>query len=156
MNQDEFKAKERERHRLYRLTHQSKIKAYRKKRYAEHKEEEKQYREEHKEEHVIYCRKWNETHRENRQQSGKKYYLENKEKLSLYQQNYKIKHPEVRKAHQIANQYCKIGDCCELCPEDDVRTENLVKHHPDYDFPEMFITCCQSCHLWIHKHEVEI
>lgn len=153
-NTDEFKEKERIRHKLYRLTHKKQIKTYRKKYYVEHREEEKTYREQHKEEHNKYCREWNKTHKENRKKSGKKYYSENKEKLNQYRREYYIKHPEVIKAHWLAHDNIQTGKYCELCPEDDVHIENLIKHHPDYNYPLITVTCCQSCHLWVHKRSV--
>lgn len=44
-------------------------------------------------------------------------------------------------AHQIASKL-PLGSCCELCDS----ILNLARHHPDYDFPEIFVTVCRSCH----------
>ena len=30
-------------------------------------------------------------------------------------------------------------------------TQNLKRHHPDYDYPDIFVTCCSSCHAHIHQ-----
>jgi hypothetical protein len=38
---------------------------------------------------------------------------------------------------------------CELCPS----IENLLGHHPDYDYPTIVVTCCKSCHRNIHKND---
>lgn len=39
---------------------------------------------------------------------------------------------------------------CELCPDDDKRVA-VVRHHPDYDHPELFVSCCQSCHMFVER-----
>lgn len=36
---------------------------------------------------------------------------------------------------------------CEFCDS----SENLMAHHPDYDYPKIIVTCCASCHNYIHK-----
>ena len=39
---------------------------------------------------------------------------------------------------------------CELCPEDDKRTDKLQRHHPDYDYPTIYVTVCPQCQKAIH------
>lgn len=39
---------------------------------------------------------------------------------------------------------------CELCPENDKRTEKLEHHHPDYAYPFIYVTVCPKCHRWIN------
>ena len=39
---------------------------------------------------------------------------------------------------------------CELCPEDD-KQPATQRHHPDYDFPAIFVSCCGSCHNYVEK-----
>lgn len=45
-----------------------------------------------------------------------------------------------------------MGSICELCPEDDVTTEGLQRHHPDYAYPEIFVTVCPSCHKYAERN----
>ena len=40
-----------------------------------------------------------------------------------------------------------LAECCEFCGD----RENLMRHHPDYNEPLIFVTCCASCHRWIHE-----
>lgn len=50
--------------------------------------------------------------------------------------------------------FIPLGSECELCPEDDVKTEDLERHHPDYSYPEIFVTCCSQCHKWLRIHKI--
>lgn len=135
MSQDEFRTKERERHRLYRLTHQEQIKAYRKKRYAEHREEEKEYRL---------------THPEIYRKGRAKWKLANKPKIRELWNNYAKRNRLKQNARLKSKRNISLGKECELCPEGDKRTENLERHHPDYDYPLIIVTICQECHNWIN------
>lgn len=58
----------------------------------------------------------------------------NRSKVKRFAQNYALHNLPLEKE-------------CEFCGE----TENLHRHHPDYDFPEIIVTCCGSCHLFIHR-----
>ena len=44
-----------------------------------------------------------------------------------------------------------LADKCELCPENDKRTENLQHGHIDYDYPKIYLTVCGSCNIWMDK-----
>ena len=39
-----------------------------------------------------------------------------------------------------------LATTCEFCGE----TDRLLHHHPDYEYPELYVTCCSVCHRWIH------
>jgi hypothetical protein len=56
-----------------------------------------------------------------------------------------VQRPEVLKAHNESQKF-PLGLKCELCPEGEERTNDLEKHHPDYNYPEIFVTVCSICH----------
>jgi hypothetical protein len=93
-----------------------------------------------------------------REISGKRkeyYRLRDKERAKNgISKQYRSKNPEKMYAHVIANRF-KIGEECELCPEDDVIREKLTRHHPDYDYLEIFVTLCHSCHYFADKARKE-
>lgn len=62
--------------------------------------------------------------------------------------------PEKYNAHKKCNRI-PIKDECELCPDDDKRTKNLERHHPDYSEPTFFVTICNEHHKWIHHKDVD-
>jgi len=80
-------------------------------------------------------KRWRETHRE-------QYNKSNREGNKKYRQN----HPEKIKANHNASRDIPLGSECELCPEDDIRTEKLERHHPDYNEPLIIVTVCKECH----------
>jgi hypothetical protein len=43
-----------------------------------------------------------------------------------------------------------LAEFCEVCPEDDKR-KATQRHHPDYAYPDIFVSCCASCHNYIDK-----
>jgi len=64
----------------------------------------------------------------------------------------------IRKIQSKVNRCPKdypLKDKCELCPAEDVATENLVHAHYDYSDPANCITACPSCHNWMDKHKIE-
>lgn len=67
----------------------------------------------------------------------------------LKSREYRKNNPEKAKANSLARskQICPMASQCELCPN----TEKLLKHHPDYDEPRLFVTSCPQCHAWIHR-----
>lgn len=90
-----------------------------------------------------YKRNWAKNHKNSRQETNQKCYLK---RLN----SGKKLHPDVSK-QAVRDQGRKFELCseCELCPEDDKATENLQRHHPDYDFPHIFLTVCGSCHRYV-------
>lgn len=54
-----------------------------------------------------------------------------------------------RHAHNIA-QKLPINRLCELCPDNDKQFAT-DRHHPDYNYPEIFVSVCSECHSWIRK-----
>jgi ribosomal protein L31 len=43
---------------------------------------------------------------------------------------------------------------CELCPDDD-KLSATIKHHPDYDYPEVTVDVCRKCHYWLHRWKIQ-
>jgi len=83
----------------------------------------------------------------------------NKERVRQISRNFLRRHPNKNKKRpkptvlqQQAWQFIHanphlVGSQCEFCGE----TEDLVGHHPDYHYPKIIVTCCSSCHMYIHK-----
>lgn len=38
---------------------------------------------------------------------------------------------------------------CEFCPS----TGHLERHHPDYNYPDIFVTVCSECHWYVHQSQ---
>lgn len=101
--------------------------------------------------------KWRKTHRKRYKQHYRNWYKKHRKQIQKYLRKYQREHyrgeyynPKVRHARYLA-QKLEIGTSCELCPDNDKRRMNLERHHPDYDYPEIFVTVCSECHSWIHK-----
>ena len=52
------------------------------------------------------------------------------------------------KVRHIARKAYPEIECCEACSS----TENLHRHHPDYDKPLEIVVLCESCHMEVHKN----
>lgn len=100
-------------------------------------------------------------------------YKDNPERFRRYVEQWHVKHPtycrdfmrEHHKTHKehtrnenrtqemwIAHNHVSkepLAKYCELCPPEDVR-EAQERHHPDYDYPDMFLSLCKSCHTYLH------
>lgn len=112
---------------------------------------------------TLYMRKWRAEHPEYKSYM-KKYRKDNRikineqdtkwrhthpEQVREWNKRYKDNHKHIKNAQQLAERNIPLGDKCELCPEDDIHTENLERHHPDYDYPLIIITVCKECHSYI-------
>lgn len=122
--------------REWKKTHPDRVKAIRNKSWAIHGAEMQ--------------RKWRENNKERRKEQRKRQLQRHREEMNEYYRLHKIKHPEILYAQHIAESY-PLAHACELCPEEDVRTEGLQRHHPDYTYPEIFITVCPSCHKFAEQ-----
>jgi hypothetical protein len=87
------------------------------------------------------CRKW----REENPNYVKDYYSTH-HKISVTNKN---RTPKMWNAQVIAGQI-PLLPFCELCPEDDARLA-VIRHHPDYNYPLIFVSTCKSCHTYVHK-----
>lgn len=54
-------------------------------------------------------------------------------------------HPERRYARHLAWKETPLLELCELCPEDDLLPATQ-RHHPDYNYPLLTVSCCDECH----------
>jgi len=112
-------------------------------------------------------------HPEVRRKAWRRFYQKHKEKVKEYHRQHQRK-PEIREkrrkrlvewrkrnpkanaAHHMVDRHCELTPECELCPDDDKRTEGLLAHHPDYDYPYIFVTCCHSCHSYANRNTREV
>ena len=76
-----------------------------------------------------------------------------RERHPNYTYNYNNNYPEkVKVAWNFISSHPEIkGNFCEFCDS----TVKLTAHHPDYDYPEIIVTCCASCHSYVHKSKEE-
>lgn len=88
-------------------------------------------------------------------QKKKRYSEENPEKVKLQRERYRKKYPLQIKAQNIITRGMRRGKndfplapFCELCPDDDKRTEKLEHAHLDYEYPTIYITACRECHAF--------
>lgn len=108
--------------------------------YKRHKKKRQAYYQAHKAKIQAQMREW---------------YAKNKERVRDWQRAHPNRNngnstrtPEQVRAHHYIQRHPELrGSKCELCPS----IENLTAHHPDYDFPEIIVTCCRGCHGWIEK-----
>ena len=128
---------------------------------------DRKYYQQHRVEKARYARKSYQDHKRKRLAHDHNYYREHKkEKLAYAHRYYEsnrneilIKHKEYRETHgkqQIAKgmiQYnVPVGSHCENCGS----TENLDRHHPNYDEPLEIVTLCRSCHETLHSKVAEL
>lgn len=92
-------------------------------------------------------RKWNEANPEKVKQYRRNFRKNHPGYYPRYIKKWNQDYPAKRLAEHVAETYLKIGSECEFCGS----VKNLVMHHPDYRFPLITVTCCPSCHKWIHK-----
>ena len=141
----------------YRRTHKEKNRAYQtvymKKYDAKHREEKKAYRKAHpiqaingrkrlKLKSPHYFRDWKRVHPNTEAQ---KEHI--KEWNATCRKYIGKKIPKkIQDARNFAYRHVPLLDCCELCES----KKYLRHHHPDYDYPQITVTCCASCHEYIH------
>lgn len=94
-----------------------------------------------KERYLTYCRKWHE-----KNPDYIKEYYSTHHKVSVTNKN---RTPKMWTAQAVSSKM-PIAPFCELCPTDDVRPA-VLRHHPDYDYPTIFLSLCKSCHTCLHK-----
>jgi hypothetical protein len=94
--------------------------------------------------HTEYMREW----RAKNPEKERKIRGRRMEKLRLYKKNWREKYPAKVKAENLANKrHIPLDSNCLMCGS----TENLEKHHPDYEQPSWILTLCQKCHKLIHR-----
>ena len=106
-------------------------------------------RQEHREELKEYNDKWRKDNKEQfkktQAKTQSKWQHDNREYYNMRSraQQYCLRHPEE----------CPLGKECELCPKEDKIINDLERHHPDYNFPTIFVTVCAKCHKEAHLYE---
>ena len=111
-------------------------------------------------EYLRNCRRQIEKRKE-RRIYNQKYYKENKEKIrkqqTITQRKWQNEHREYYNKRSRTENYVyyhkdelPLAKECELCPDDDKRTDKLQRHHPDYDYPTIYVTVCPQCQKEIH------
>jgi len=93
-------------------------------------------------------REWRYKNPEKRMEILRRWKDKNPDKVKEQRKRYNQRYPKKIKAYQfISNNKLELAKECELCGN----TENLEHHHPDYDYPEIYVTVCKECHTWIHQ-----
>lgn len=89
-------------------------------------------------------------HREELLEKNRKYRREHKEQIN---KRYRARYQNIREkklAEAMAYYHVPLDTCCSLCGA----TQNLLRHHPNYNEPLKIITVCRVCHKEIHRKEV--
>jgi len=97
-------------------------------------------------EHPNYMREWCAKHPDYMAKRNKRNHQRHKAYYDAYNKKFSQIHPEIIHSRRMALSY-PLDSQCELCGS----TQNLKRHHPDYDYPDIFVTCCSSCHAHIHQ-----
>ena len=121
----------------------------------------KECKKERKEAYNEYRRKWRDKNRNKVREDGRKQHRKNVRKEVEKHRIERIENPALcskKDSAHNARRYgcCPLANACELCPEGDERTENLLRHHPDYDYPRIYVTVCPACHYWVDKAVIEV
>lgn len=85
--------------------------------------------------------------REKRLLHERKVRQDNPEKARDYWRKYYQRNRKKVLARDISKREVPLGNRCEICGS----TENLERHHIDYDKPELVVTLCRECHMKIHR-----
>lgn len=107
--------------------------------------------------HPDYFANYRANHRKYFNDKTKEWYAKNKAHRSEIVKNWFRNHPKVNDAklaymRLIYHGEVVIAEFCETCPEDDVR-KATGNHHPDYDYPHIVVSCCDSCHYYLNHDE---
>jgi hypothetical protein len=57
--------------------------------------------------------------------------------------------PEMIRAHNLSKDI-PMTKYCELCPPEDLHLSQM-RHHPDYNYPTIFVSTCRACHTAVHR-----
>lgn len=89
-------------------------------------------------------------YRRNCNEYQKASYRKNREHRLEYHKEWNKNNPHKIKAHNEARKI-PLASECEFCGS----TRNLQRHHFDYEFPQLFVTCCTRCHYYADRTTVE-
>lgn len=117
-----------------------------------HYEAHKRYKQRHPQKVKDAQRRWRQNNPEKTRKNSRDSYWRNRDRRLLQQKNYAKSNPKVVRCHwKAARTTVLMTSSCELCPDEDRRIENLEKHHPDHDYPDVFVTVCPSCHRFAEE-----
>jgi len=74
-------------------------------------------------------------------------YRKNNKECRLREAAREKRNRPIRRIQEIARTKTTIAPSCVLCGS----TENLERHHPDYNKPFEIVTLCRRCHQRIHN-----
>lgn len=64
--------------------------------------------------------------------------------------HFRNNYPEIKKGQNVISHNSEkypLEDKCEFCDS----TKHLEHGHVDYDYPEIYLTVCHQCNLWMGK-----
>jgi hypothetical protein len=94
-----------------------------------------------------YCQKSREWHEKN--PNYIKEYCRKKYLSGKHHDSNANRTKEMVRAHNIT-QDSPMAKFCELCPPDELLLAKM-RHHPDYNYPAIYVSVCRSCHTAIHR-----
>ena len=117
----------------------------------------KEYMKRYNREHYAQQRNWTKQHPEKRQAVREHFRIrhpnyneiqreKHKETISSRIARWKKENKEKIHAENVVLRK-PFAEKCELCDS----TQNLVRHHPDYSEPTIYVTLCSSCHRYVHE-----
>ena len=109
--------------------------------------------EEQKEAYRTRARAWREAHREQSIQNSRRWREEKRKDPEWREKNRAYKREYYRQADEAKKKYARRladGNALTACAKCG-RTENLERHHPNYDKPKEVLILCQECHKNLHK-----
>lgn len=90
---------------------------------------------------------WKLSHREAVLEDLRLYKKNHPEKFLEYQRRSRERNPEKHTARWKAERHTSLAVKCANCGS----SENLERHHPNYEKPLEIVTLCQSCHRASHS-----
>jgi len=71
----------------------------------------------------------------------------NRERQIRYFRKWRGSHRDKHRAIRNAQQTVPLSSCCEFCGS----VSDLMRFHPDYDYPLIVVTVCRECRGWIRR-----
>lgn len=103
------------------------------------------WKKDNKEKMKDYSKKSYLKHRDEILEKQKEHYQQNKTKIIERQEKYKLSNPIAHNKQKIRRKSVhkiKLKPICEICNS----TQNLERHHWNYDKPLLVNTLCSTCH----------
>ncbi len=105
----------------------------------------KQWRTKYPDRERLTQRKYKVAHSERTNEDNKKFRLKYKDRLKLYFRAYNLNNYEKKRAQSLVTyNRLPLGYSCEFCGS----VANLIRHHPDYKYPSIYVTTCKRCHWY--------